>query len=223
MHMTNLLYYEMGNQVEAFSTRKGSALPYYVIQSHQIHSDKIAFITAPNTAREDLQGIDALITNLEECPIAVRSADCVPILLYDPTCSVVAAVHSGWRGTVKKIVQKVIKSMVVQYRTTPCDLKAVIGPSIGPNSFCVHEEVVKAFNSSGFPLSKICRQYNDGLFKINLWEANRWLLIESGVKSTNIQIEGIDTFTHHDEFFSARYERDNKCGRTLNVIKIKQI
>lgn len=124
---------------------KGSQIPDGVIQPHQIHSDHISIISNRNTRREDLYGIDALITNLIDCPIAVRTADCVPILLYDLENNVIAAVHSGWRGTVLKIVQKVIIKKKEVFYTKPESIKAVIGPSIGPESFFVHEDVREAF------------------------------------------------------------------------------
>jgi copper oxidase (laccase) domain-containing protein len=59
------------------------------------------------------------------------------------------------------------------------------------------------------------------LFLIDLWKANKWLLEQAGVNPNNIQISGICTYTHHEEFYSARYEKDNKCGRNINVIKLK--
>lgn len=219
----DLLYYDIDEKVEAFSTRKGSSLPYNVIQPHQIHGDAIAIIKDPNIEREKLRGIDALITNLENCAIAVRSADCVPLLLYDSVCNVIAAVHSGWRGTVKKISQAVIREMHNQLGTNAKDLKVIIGPSIGPESFFVKQDVVTEFNKAGFPTNKVCVSSAKDTYTIDLWAANVWLLQEFGVQKENIKVTGICSYIHHDEFYSARYEKDNKCERTINVIKIKDI
>lgn len=219
--MNDLLNYKLGNGVEAYTLGKGSQILDGVIQPHQIHSDHILIISNRNIRREDLYGIDALITNLIDCPIAVRTADCVPILLYDPENNAIAAVHSGWRGTVLKIAQKVIIKMKEVYCTRPERIKAVIGPSIGPESFFVHEDVREAFQSAKFPMDEICRQYNKNLFIIDLWKSNKWLLQQVGLNDENIQVAGICTFMNHEVFYSARYEKNNKCGRNINVIRIK--
>lgn len=217
---TNIIHYEIDPCVEAFTVGKGTNLPYDVIQPHQIHGDSIAIIIDRNTKRKDLQGVDALITNLVDCPIAVRTADCVPILLYDPIKKVVAAVHSGWRGTVLRIVVKVIGKMKELFGSNPNDLHAVIGPSISVSSFSVHDDVRSAFEKVSFPMDDICKSYGSDTYLIDLWKANKWLLEATGVKPTNIQVSGICTFEQHDEFYSARYEHNNKCGRNINIIRI---
>ena len=202
--MEQLLYYNMGPDIEAFSTRKDSVLPYHVVQPHQVHGDKIAVVVDRGTSRDRLDGVDALVTNLTECSIGVRSADCVPILLYDKTIKLIAAVHSGWRGTTKRIVQKTISVMNREFGCHSMNLVAVIGPSIGPNSFIVHDDVMRAFSSEGFPMSNICKKISDGQYKIDLWGANKYLLMETGVMPQSIHTAGICSFKNHDEFFSAR-------------------
>ena len=91
-----LLMYDLGEGVEAFSTRKNSVLPYHVIQPHQTHSTNVAVIDRPDYTKEELEGIDALVTNLPGVAIGVRTADCIPVLLYDPVRRVVgAAIAAG--------------------------------------------------------------------------------------------------------------------------------
>ena len=219
-----LLTYDLGPGVEAFSTRRNSVLPYPVLTAHQVHGAAIAVITGKMN-RDDLQGFDALITDIPGLAIGVRTADCVPILLHDPVRHVVAAVHSGWRGTVQRIVTKVIAQMGVRYGTRPQDLRAVIGPAIGPDSFQVGEEVVRAFSDTGFPMEQIwsIREMQlgapmSGGHHINLWRANRWLLEQAGIPENAIQVIGIDTY-QSPEFFSARRETI-ACGRIINAIKL---
>lgn len=225
MMYTELLTYNLGCGVEAFSTRRESVLPYPVIQGHQVHESKIAIIDRPGMTREDLEGYDAFITALPGVAIGVRTADCVPILLYDPVRRVVAAVHAGWKGIVLHIVCKAISTMEARFGCKAKDLRAVIGPSIGPDSFQVGEEVVERFSAAGFPMKDIWsfRGESDGSpmsggHHIDLWTANQWLLVTSGVLPANIQIVGIDTFTDKS-FFSARRE-GIKCGRIINSIKL---
>ena len=222
---TELLKYTLGDGVEAFSTRRESVLPYPVIQGHQVHDAKVAVIDRPDYTREELEGYDAFVTNLRGVAIGVRTADCVPILIFDPVRQAVAAVHSGWKGTVLHIVQKAIYVMGQQFLSKAKDLRAVIGPSIGPDSFQVGEEVAEYFKNSGFPMDMVWsfRGQGDGTpmsggHHIDLWGSNRYLLVQAGVKLANIQVCGIDTYTTPD-FFSARRE-GVECGRIINSIKL---
>ncbi len=218
-----LLFYPIDKEFETFTTMIGSELPYYVIQPHQIHGDRVEIVDRPNMTREDLEGVDAIMTNLIDCPIGVRTADCVPVLLYDPVKRAIAAVHSGWKGTVLRISQKTINEMILHYGTNPSDLRAVIGPCIGPEAFTVHDDVESAFCKAGFPMELISKQRNKDEFTIDLWKANKWILEKTGVQPANIHISGICTYTRHNDFYSARYEHNNKCGRNINVIRIKPI
>ena len=221
----NLLIYDPGTGAEAFTTRRDSVLPYPVIQGHQVHGDRIAVIDSPDLTREDLEGYDAFICALPGVAVGVRTADCVPVLLYDPVRRVVAAVHSGWKGTVLKIAQKTILLMERDFCCSPADLRAVIGPAIGPDSFQVGPEVVERFREAGFPMPEVWsdRGPGDGSpmsggHHIDLFRANEWMLEESGIPSSNIQICGIDTYTD-TSFFSARRE-GTACGRNINAIRL---
>ena len=218
-----LLRYSLGDGAEAFTSRRDSVLPYPVIQGHQVHGDRIAVIDRPDLTRADLEGYDAFICKLPGVAIGVRTADYVPILLYDPVQRVVAAVHSGWKGTVLKIAQKTIGLMKSDFGCLPKELRAVIGPAIGPDSFQVGQEVVEKFEEAGFPMSQVWsdRGAGDGSpmsggHHIDLFKANKWILEESGVR--DIQVFDIDTFTD-TSFFSARRE-GTACGRNINAIKL---
>lgn len=220
-----LLHYSFGPGIEAFTTRRDSVLPYSVIQGHQIHGTEVAIIERPDMTREDLEGYDAFITSLPGVSIGVRTADCVPILLSDPVNRVIAAIHSGWKGTVQKIAMKTIGIMETRFKTRPEDIVAVIGPSIGLASFQVGEEVAIKFKEADFPMDSIWSFQGlgngspmSGGHHIDLWEANKWILLESGVKEENIWISGIDTFLSPD-FFSARRE-GIECGRNINAIRM---
>ena len=150
-----LLTYDLGPGVEAHSTRRDSALPYPVIQTHQVHGFRVAVVSRPDIPQDALCGYDALVTGLPGCAIGVHTADCVPILIYNPVRRAVAAVHSGWKGTVQRIPQKVLFVMKQEFGSRPEELRAVIGPAIGPDSFQVGEEVVQFFKEQGFPLDDI--------------------------------------------------------------------
>jgi hypothetical protein len=220
-----LLRYDLGPGVEAFSTRRDSELPYPVVQSHQVHGVRVAVVDRPDLTREDLEGVDALVTALPDCAIGVRTADCVPILLYDPECRVVAAIHSGWKGTVQRISQKTLFLMKQEFGCCPENIRAALGPAIGPASFQVGEEVVQFFKEQNFPLDEIW-SFRPGFSSvpmvdghhIDLFKANRWLLEEAGVPAACIQVAGIDSYTD-PAFYSARNEGMD-CGRTISSIKL---
>lgn len=226
MNSDNLLQYSLGDGVEAFSTMRDAALPYNVICGHQVHDVRVAVVDRAELTREDLEGYDALITSLKGCAIGVRTADCIPILIYDPVREAVAAVHSGWKGTVRKISQCTIEAMGSTFGTNPADLKAVIGPGISRRSFQVGAEVVEMFREAGFPMSAIWQWDGEpeqmtmrGGHHIDLIQANRWILETAGVRPENISSADICTYEDR-RFYSARRE-GAKCGRIINSILVR--
>jgi hypothetical protein len=169
----------------------------------QVHKTNIVHVTQ-QTRKEELMETDALMTNEKSVCIAVMSADCVPILLYDATNKVVAAVHSGWRGTVAKILKRTLGEMQSRYGTTGKDLIAGIGPSVCQESYEVGEEVVRevtqAFSNPG--LLMIPQPNNKA--KLDLWKANKLQLLEFGVEETCIEISNLCSVKNNNDFFSAR-------------------
>lgn len=224
--MEGLLEYNIApGKVEAFTTFRDSELPYFVVTGHQVHGTDIAVVTDPQTPREQLEGYDALITDVKGCAIGVRTADCIPVLLYDPEKEAVAAIHSGWKGTLNRISQKTIVKMQARFGTRPENIKAVIGPGICRKCFQVGEEVPNMFKGVGIDIDPIYTwdgPRREGTMKgghhLDLIEENRLLLIESGVPAGNIQVCGLCTY-EDGRFFSARRE-GTACGRNINAIKL---
>jgi len=175
----------------------------------QTHSNKIFlidedFLSKDNETRQAmLQGVDALITNIPNQCIGVSTADCVPVLLYDPVHRAISSVHAGWRGTCSKILSLVISTMKTTFNTNPKDLIAVIGPSISPEVYEVGISLLEKFGDAGFDTRKIFI-HKDGKTYLDLWSANKILLRNEGVSEENIEISGICTFVNYENFFSAR-------------------
>lgn len=197
-----------------------------LIVPQQVHSNVSLLIddryfTLPLAMRRmALNGIDALITAEPGCCICVSTADCVPVLLYDRKLQVVAAVHAGWKGTVKRIVSHVLKRMNEEFGTRGEDVIACIGPSISLESFEVGEEVFEVFRTEGFEMARISLWKEEtGKHHIDLWEANRMQLLDFGVSATQIELSGICTYKNHDDFFSAR-RLGIDSGRILSGIMI---
>ena len=225
VYRNSLYEHTLHPRVECFSTLREAVLPYPVLQAHQTHSDNVAVVSDRSMVRDDLEGVDALVTGLRDFVIGVRTADCIPVLMFDPVRKVAAAVHSGWKGTVRMISSRTLEVMKERFGSDPSDVLACIGPGIGPDSFQVGPEVVDVFISAGFPESlvevrgaKVPGTMEGGLH-LDLWEANRWILEKSGVLSGSISVCGIDTYSHIDMFYSARREGVT-CGRIINSIRI---
>jgi YfiH family protein len=191
----------------------------------QTHEDKILVIDeeyfklSDEIKNKKLLGIDAIITKHKNICIGVTTADCVPILLYDANIKVIAVVHAGWRGTCVRLVEKTINQMQRAFGVIPADIHALLGPSISPEAYEVGNELFEPFSNAGFNISTIFKGKNGKQF-LNLWEANRQLLVKSGVPGSQIQISGICTYTQHEDFFSARRLGINS-GRMLSAIMLK--
>ena len=169
--------------------------------------------------------MDALVTDLPGVAIGVRTADCIPVLLYDPVHRAIGAAHSGWRGTVNMISKKTVLEMCRLFGSHPGDIRAVIGPGIGYDSFQVGEEVALTFKESGFPIDRVwsfrgARKEGtmEGGHHLDLKECVRHSLIECGVAEGNISVSDIDTYID-ERFYSARRE-GSSCGRNINAIML---
>lgn len=177
----------------------------------QTHSTNVKLINRLNYTEEHAD-TDALITNTKGICIGVMSADCVPILIYDPVHKAVAAVHAGWRGTVGKIIEKTLKSMVEHFSTGTSEVVVCLGPSICKKEFEVGPEVLDEFGKVFGEDETMIERSENGKGYIDLVQANKLQLLEMGVKSASIEVSGICTYQNNDKFFSARRSK-NKDGR----------
>ena len=156
-----------------------------------------------------------------DSPIGVFTADCVPILLCEPKSGLIAAVHAGWKGSVKGIVANAIETMVDE-GADRCGIEAVVGASICQRCFEVGDEVVAEFAKRAFSLNDIVwRNPVTGKAHIDLAEANRWLMESAGVPNANISLSGLCTKCEPQRFFSARTLGINS-GRILSAIIRRQ-
>lgn len=179
----------------------------------QTHSDHVLRVSC--SGRPD--DTDAVFTDVPGLCLAVKTADCIPVLLYDSHQHSVAAIHAGWKGTVQNIVEKTISAM----GSRGSDLSAIIGPGISLESFEVGDEVYHRFQSEGFPMERIARRFPSAThdthkWHIDLWDANRWILEQCAVSS--IHTAAVDTMTS-PLYYSARRETI-RTGRNYNWIEI---
>ena len=174
-----------------------------IIVPHQVHDSVVQVIDEDTLGQQELiEGVDALITRLPGVCIGVSTADCIPIIIYDPVHHCAAAVHAGWRGTVKRIAESVARQMYAFYRSDYGELQVMIGPGISLKNFEVGQEVYDEFLQAGFPMERIAARY--AKWHIDLPLCNRLQLEQLGVRPENIRETGICTYDHADDFFSAR-------------------
>ena len=182
------------------------------IRTHQVHGTTVAKVDGDDAGRWQAQ-TDGMITDAVDLPLALVFADCTPVLLYDPVHHALGVCHAGWRGTVNGMVTATLWSMQAAYDTNPADVIACIGPSIGPKSYEVGSEVVEMAHAKLPKADRFFAHPNgpDANPYFNLWQANAAQLIEAGIPEAQIEISGIDTVQHTDDFFSHRAEA-GQCG-----------
>lgn len=219
-----------GDTLEAVSENREALAVELGIQSdrillpHQTHGAEIRkihtdFFSLPIEQRQEwLDGVDGILTDMQGVCIGVSTADCIPVLLYDEEHHAVGALHSGWRGTVRGIVAKAVREMGAQFHVDAHNLKAVIGPGISLENFEVGDEVYEEFAGAGFDMSRVARKYEK--WHIDLPECCRIQLIDMGVSSQNIQMAGVCTYSHVDDYFSAR-RLGIASGRIFTAIMIR--
>jgi len=195
-----------------------------LVFSDQVHGDNIKVVTEADlgkglTVPSDIVEADGLMTNVPGIPLITFYADCVPLFFLDTKNRAAAVSHSGWKGTVLKIGAKTVKQMGEVYGTKPGDCLIGIGPSIGPECFEVGPEVAAEFRNAFDNWAEFIEPFGTGKFKIDLWKANKLMLMELGIPEENISISGLCTRCNEEMFFS--YRRDN--GRTGSLSAIIEL
>jgi YfiH family protein len=195
-----------------FGTKLSTAWPPWdaLASAKQIHSDQVLCVESPGPQGEG----DALISNRPGVNLAIRTADCLPILIADPLKRAVAAVHAGWRGVVSDITSKTIDSMCQRFGSDAANLVIAIGPGIGPCCFEVGPEVGIQF-APFFPERDLSSRV-----KVDLVETTCRQLGRNGVKMSQISTSGLCSCCN-PEFES--YRRDKEAaGRMTAVIGLKK-
>lgn len=182
-----------------------------LVFSDQVHDAKIYKVTQDDKGKgivktSDILGIDGLITNVANTPLVTFYADCVPLYFVDVKNKAIGLTHSGWRGTVKKIGLKTIEEMTAAYGTNPEDVIAIIGPSICAKCYEVSEDVADAFKDafSKDVSTKILFKKENGKYQLDLWLANKYIMLEAGLLEENITISTVCTCCNEEIFYSHR-------------------
>ncbi len=185
---------------------KASDLAY----QHQIHSVNVKIVENSGYQGE----YDAMVTNKKGLPIVVSLADCTPILLYEPEKKVIAAVHSGWKGTQNSIIKNVLNVMAANFKCNIKQIFAYIGPSISEYVYEVGKEFENYFDK------KYLLKKNNDKYLLNVKAKIYDDMLESGVEASQIQISNLCTF-QNDYLHSYRRDKENS-GRMYALMSISQ-
>ncbi len=190
-----------------------------IYDSWQVHGTHVICTTCPRPLDGLHEKGDAILTDRPDVTLFMRFADCVPIFLYDPVREVIGIVHAGWRGTVERVISVTVERMREAYSSRPADILAGIGPSICADHYQVGPEVVAAAQAAfGAECDQILVQ-NNGSIHLDLWQANRLCLEQSGVRQIEVAQEC--TLEHADLWYSHRGEK-GKTGRFGALLALKQ-
>ena len=190
-----------------------------MVTVNQVHGDTIVIVDGDNFGALRTTDADAMITDTPCIALGVETADCVPVLLVDPARPAVAAVHAGWRSTVKKIVRKTIALMEGEYGCDPSQLTVAFGPAIGPECYEVDDPVMGPVREA-FPFWKdVTSPRGNGKWSLDLIKANWTELLQVGVQKKNIHSLGMCTSCRRDQFYSFRAE--GRTGRMLSAVMVK--
>lgn len=182
-----------------------------LLYMNQVHGNEVISLSRENNHELcEAPDADSIITDIPSLAIMIKQADCQGVILFDPVNSVVSAVHSGWKGSVKNIIGTTVKKMEKVFKCDPENIVAAIGPSLGPccSEFKTHKEI--------FPSSFMAYMTENNYF--DFWAISEMQLVKAGLLKKNIEISGICTKCRTDFFFS--YRGEHKTGRFATVAMI---
>ncbi len=190
-----------------------------IVVANQVHSDNIEIIRSDQagsgaySTNNAVPNTDALITSSNAASIGVLTADCVPVMIFDPQTRTIGIAHAGWKGTILRIAQKTVLKMRSVFGVEPSNCLVMLGPSIMQCCYEVSDDILAKFDAE-FGVST-CTNGD----KLDLHNAIRIQLMESGVKYNNIKSDQTCTACNLDIFYSHRAE-NGVTGRMMSIIKL---
>lgn len=181
-----------------------------VVRCNQTHSDHVCIVGSCDAGKV-IEDCDALITDAKNLYLVIKTADCVPVTIIDEKRGVVANVHAGWRGTAARIVEKTLMKMTEEFLCVPSELKAIVGPCIGPCCFEVGNEVVEAIGSQC-----VSGVSANGKPMLDLRMANSMQLVQFGIPEENITVSNECTCCSG---FLPSYRKDKTTDRIETFVR----
>ena len=199
-----------------------------IVTSDQTHTANVRVITEEDrgngiTKPRQYTDVDGMITNVPGLVLATFYADCVPLYFVDPVHHAIGLSHSGWRGTVAKIGAVTVERMREEYGSDPGDIYSAIGPSICQDCYEVSEDVIQEFRTAfgRKDWDVLFYRKENGKYQLNLWEANRIIMQEAGIREEHISMPGICTCCNPEFLFSHRasHGKRGNLGAFLGIRK----
>ncbi len=187
-----------------------------VVLPDQVHDTVVRRATKADCGKgivkaRDYDCVDAQITNEPGVALAVFGADCVPVFFYDPVTKAIGTAHAGWRGTIGRIAEKTVQAMEKEFGSKRSNIEAYIGVSICGECYTVGGEVAELFTKEfSQATTQTEEQKKNGTCQLDLWQVNRIILEQAGVKPENIVIGGVCTKCHSDVLFSHRVQGNDR-------------
>jgi YfiH family protein len=190
----------------------------------QIHSADVRVVKNFDDAKDGNYKMDALVSNVPNVLLGVKTADCVPVLIGDTKTNAFASIHAGWRGTADSIVKNAIEKMCKNYGTNTKDLICAIGAAACGRNYEVGQDVIDTFAEKFSTCGKLFTPTREGHALVDLHLANKEQLLSVGVLPENIFIAPLCTMERTDLFFSYRVEKKlyGKTGRLMAVIGLQK-
>ncbi|MBO5346313.1 MAG: peptidoglycan editing factor PgeF [Paludibacteraceae bacterium] len=218
----NLCHY-VGDNLDHVALNRQLFCQYHDIESNnlffprQTHTNNVKCVSET----DDFEETDGLISNIKGSCIGINTADCLPVLIYDPTHHAAATLHAGWRGLVGRIVTKGIEMMKREFGSAASDLLCAVGPAISTEIYEVGDELKTQFADAGFPIEKIFIDRADWIKShLDLKAAVRFELLNNGITEQNIEVSDICTYQYSTKYFSARKLGINS-GRIFSGVILK--
>lgn len=184
-----------------------------LVRMDQVHSNTVYFVSEKDRGQK-IESTDGVITDTTKVFLGVITGDCIPLLFYDPTAKLVAAVHAGWRGLYSEIIKVAVSDMIAK-GSDPKDVLVGIGPSIRVCCYEVSEEFVENFREKFGDVEKLIQRRNGKIF-FNLQKVAKDQLASAGVLENNIEDAGYCTFDHEDVYSCRREGKD--FGEMMGII-----
>lgn len=210
-----------------FGTRHHAPVPYetgvpasdvrnrsWMLSVRQVHGTDALIVDRPVTAADRFEGgWDALVTDQPGVTVVVRTADCVPVLVYDRRRTAVAAIHAGWRGALARIVPKTIELLAARFAIQTGDLRVSIGPSAGPCCYEVDHAVLEPLRRERADWPSLLRQDRGINARLDLKTLVRRQTAEMGIPEQQITVVNVCTICHPALFYS--YRREGRVNGTM--------
>lgn len=202
--------------------------PDRIVCAKQTHTTNVRLVTKKDCGKgvlypPDYDEVDGLITNVPGILLCTSYADCVPLYFVDTKNKAIGLGHSGWRGTVYRMGEAMLSAMQDAFGSRPEEVLAAIGPSICKDCYEIGEEVAEAFRQS-FPgewSSFLVEGKEQGKYQLDLWEANRRILLHAGIREANLAVTDICTCCNHKYLFSHRASQ-GKRGNLAAFMELRK-